>query len=145
MVNIWALAGVILGGVAVAMQAAVNGALSKSMQAVLPAATVSFGVGFVVLLVVSLATGPAAFTKLPTIPWWQLSGGVLGAWYVYTMIFGVPQLGVVTAVAGLVLGQLVAALVIDATGAFGMVAHAISPARVIAVLLVGAGLILSRY
>lgn len=145
MSNLIPLGVVLLGGFAVACQAAVNGALSRSLGAGLPAATVSFGVGFAALLILSLMTGPSAFARLPQIPLWQWMGGLLGAWYVWSMIFGVPQLGVVSAIAGLVLGQMLAALLIDATGAFGMAVHAISPARIGAVILVGAGLILSRF
>jgi bacterial/archaeal transporter family-2 protein len=56
----------------------------------------------------------------------------------------VHVLGVVTMVAALILGQLLAALALDATGAFGLAVREISPTRVAAVALVAAGLVLSR-
>ena len=144
--NAIAMGIVLLGGVAVAIQAVVNGALSRSLVAALPAGAVSFGVGFAALLILSLITGAGgSFSKLPELPWWQWIGGILGAYYVFSMIFGVPQLGVVSAMAALILGQMLAALALDATGAFGMAVHAITPARIGAVVLVGAGLLLSRF
>jgi len=56
----------------------------------------------------------------------------------------VPSLGVVSSVAALVLGQMAAAMVIDHTGALGIVAQPITPSRVVSVILVAAGLVLSR-
>jgi transporter family-2 protein len=56
----------------------------------------------------------------------------------------VPKLGVLTVVAAAVFGQLMAGIVIDAIGAFGLEARAISPTRILAVVLVMGGLLLSR-
>jgi transporter family-2 protein len=138
------LLAVVLGGVAIAVQAPLNAALSRSLGAPLPAAAVSFGVGFVLLLALSLATSPAAFARLTSVPLWQLGGGILGAWYVWAVIWGLPSLGAVSAIAALILGQMTAALVLDAIGAFGMTVHSITPQRLLAAALVAAGLVLSR-
>ena len=142
---IWAVLAVVLGGVAVAVQAPINAALGRELGAVVPAAAVSFGLGFVVLVAVAAITGQAgAFLKLGAVPGWMLCGGVLGATYVLSATWGVSQLGVVTMVAALVLGQMAAAMVIDATGVLGMAAREVSLQRVMAAGLVAAGLVLSR-
>ncbi len=142
---IWAVLAVVLGGVAVAVQAPINAALGRELGAVVPAAAVSFGLGFVVLVAVAALTGQAgAFLKLGGVPGWMLCGGVLGATYVLSATWGVSQLGVVTMVAALVLGQMSAAMVIDATGILGMAAREVSLQRVMAAGLVAAGLVLSR-
>ena len=141
----WIVAAVVLGGTAVALQAPVNAALSRELGGPVPAAAVSFGVGFVVLLAIALLQGQGgAFLKLPQVPAWTLAGGCLGAWYVLTSVWGVSQLGVVTLVAALILGQMTAAMVIDATGALGVTAREITPTRIAAAGLVMAGLLLSR-
>lgn len=142
---IWAVLAVVLGGVAVAVQAPINAALGRELGAVVPAAAVSFGLGFVVLVAVAAITGQAgAFLKLYNVPGWMLCGGVLGATYVLSATWGVSQLGVVTMVAALVLGQMAAAMVIDATGILGMAAREVSLQRIMAAGLVAAGLVLSR-
>jgi transporter family-2 protein len=142
---IWILLAVVLGGVAIALQAPVNAALARELGGPVPAAAVSFGVGFVVLLVIALAQGQGgAFLKLPQVPTWTLVGGCLGAWYVLSAVWGVTHLGVLTLVAALILGQMTAAMVIDATGALGVSAREITPSRIAAAGLVMAGLILSR-
>ncbi|RYI24850.1 MAG: DMT family transporter [Acetobacteraceae bacterium] len=141
----WIVAAVVLGGTAISMQAPINAALARELGGPVPAAAVSFGVGFIVLLAVALLQGQGeAFLKLPHVPTWTLVGGCLGAWYVLCSVWGVSQLGVVTLVAALILGQMTAAMVIDATGAFGVTIREITPTRIAAAGLVLAGLILSR-
>ena len=140
-----AVVAVVLGGVAIAVQAPINAALGRGLGAPVPAAAVSFGVGFAVLLAVSVLQGQGgAYLKLAQVPVWTLVGGLLGAWYVFAAVWGVASLGVVTLVAALVLGQMAAALVIDATGALGMAVREITPTRIGAAALVAAGLVLSR-
>lgn len=141
----WALVAVALGGAAIAVQAPINAALGRGLGAPVPAAAVSFGVGFAVLFVISLLQGSGdAYLRLSTVPTWTLLGGLLGAWYVFAAVWGVSSLGVVTLVAALVFGQMAAALVIDAAGALGMAVREITPTRIAAAGLVGAGLLLSR-
>jgi transporter family-2 protein len=141
----WIVAAVVLGGTAIALQAPINAALSRELGGPVPAAAVSFGVGFVALLTIAIAQGHgAAFLKLPQVPAWTLIGGCLGAWYVLTSVWGVSQLGVVTLVAALILGQMTAAMAIDATGALGVTVREITPTRIASAGLVMAGLLLSR-
>lgn len=134
-----------LAGAAVALQGAVNGALSRGLGGALPAAAVSFLIGAAVLVALVLVSqGLAPFARLAEVPPLHLAGGVLGAFYVWSAAWGVPQLGVLTTAAALVLGQMLAALVLDATGALGLAPREISAQRLIAAVLVAAGLVLSR-
>ncbi len=71
-------------------------------------------------------------------------GGFLGAFYVWAVVWGVPQMGVVTTVAALILGQMVAALALDRLGLFGLPVQALSATRLAAAGLVAAGVVLSR-
>jgi transporter family-2 protein len=141
----WAVAAVALGGVAISMQAPINAALGRGIGGAVPAAAVSFGVGFLVLMAVSLLQGQGgAYLRLGQVPFWTLLGGFLGAWYVFAAAWGVASLGVVTLVAALVLGQMAAALVIDATGILGATVREITPTRIAAAVMVLGGLVLSR-
>lgn len=144
MLQLSAFLAILLGGVAISLQAPMNGGLGRSLGAVLPAATVSFGVGFVLLLALSLINNGSAYARLGSVPFWQLLGGVVGAYYVWSVAWGVSSIGVVTAMAALVLGQLCGALVLDAVGAFGLPVQQISLTRLLAIALVAAGVVLSR-
>ncbi|MES2813431.1 MAG: DMT family transporter [Pseudomonadota bacterium] len=142
----WVIMVMVLAGAAISVQAPINAALSRELGATVPAAAVSFGVGFLVLVALAAVQGQgAAFLRLSQVPAWTLLGGVLGAWYVFASVWGVASLGVVTLVAALILGQMAAALIIDATGALGMAVHEVTPTRLAAAGLVAAGLLLSRF
>lgn len=142
----WIILTVVVGGAAISIQAPINAALGRELGAPVPAAAVSFGVGFLVLVTVALIQGQGgSLLKVTQVPVWTLFGGVLGAWYVFTSVWGVSTLGVVTLVAALILGQMAAAMIIDATGALGMAVREVTPTRLAAAGLVGAGLLLSRF
>ncbi len=145
--TVWAaLAAVALGGAAIATQAPINGRLAAALGDPVAASAISFLVGLVLLAGLTVVRGgvPSA-AALGSVPWWAWTGGALGAFYVWAAITSVGTLGVVTLVAALIFGQMVAALILDATGAFGLVAREVSWPRLAGVLLVAGGLVLSRF
>jgi transporter family-2 protein len=137
--------GILLGGVFLSAQAPINAALAKSLGDPVLAACISFGIGFVILAALSGLRGswPSA-SAMAAAPWWSWLGGLLGAFYVAIVIWGVPQLGVVSTVAALIFGQVAAALVLDDLGAFGLPVQAITWQRLLAAGMILGGLVLSR-
>ncbi len=134
-----------IAGIALATQPPINAALGRSLNSPIGAAAVSFGVGLVVLIGLTLViSGPETFAKLGVTPGWQLLGGLLGAFYVSAALWGVSTLGVLSTMAALILGQMGAALVLDGNGLFGLPVQALTPQRIAAAGLVAAGLVLSR-
>ncbi len=141
-----ALAAVFLGGIAISIQAPINAALGRAAGDSLFATAASFLVGFLAIFALLLLRGKfPQFDTMRQIPLWMWSGGVLGAFYVWAALTSVGRLGVLTLAAALIFGQLIAAMVIDATGAFGLAQRTISWQRVVAMFFVAAGLVLSRY
>lgn len=136
---------VVIAGVALATQGPINAALGRSLASPMGAATVSFGVGLILLIALTLLfDGPQTFTKLAITPGWQLFGGFLGAFYVSAVLWGVSTLGVLSTMAALILGQMGMALVLDGNGLFGLPVQMLTPQRIAAAGLVAAGLVLSR-
>lgn len=143
--SLFPLAIIILAGSMAALQAPMNAALGAGLGSGVAAATISFGVGFVVLLAFITFSGEAAhLSRALEVNRWLLAGGCLGAFYVWAILWTIPLLGVVTAISAMILGQLVVALVLDAFGPFGLPVHGITPKRVLAVVMVAGGLILSK-
>lgn len=144
---IWiALPVVVAAGAAATLQAPINSALGRVLDNTLAAAAFSFGVGFLVLICLTLLTsGPGFLPRMANLSLWQLSGGAFGAFYVWAALWGVPILGVVTLVSALVFGQMLVALLIDSFGPFGLPVRELTLQRLLAVFLVAAGLILSRF
>ena len=137
--------GILLGGVFLSAQAPINAALARALGDPLLAACISFGIGFVLLAALSAFRGTwPSGSAIAAAPWWSWLGGLLGAFYVAIVIWGVPQLGVVSTVAALIFGQVAAALVLDAVGAFGVPVQAITWQRLLAAGMILSGLVLSR-
>ncbi len=136
---------VFAAGLGFAVQAPLNAALGRGIGGGLAAAAISFGVGFAALLALTFAFGQGpAFGRATAMPLHYWAGGLLGAFVVWAMLWSVPAIGILTAISALLLGQLSAALLLDAVGAFAAPVHPITPTRVLAVALVTGGLILSR-
>ena len=142
---IWAILVVVFGGMLLSTQGPINATLGRLINDPITAATISFGVGFIVLLTITLVRGAIPTGEAAaSVPWWGWVGGLIGAYYVFVILWAVPKLGVLTVAAATVLGQLTAALVLDAIGAFGVPVQPISLARVAGVAMVLGGLLLSR-
>ncbi|MFI6870960.1 DMT family transporter [Nocardia sp. NPDC050406] len=119
--------GLVLGGcigAAVAGQARINGALGERLGDGVAAAVISFGTGLVVLAVVFALSGrlraglgevrrALAVGKLR---WWQLLGGLCGAFFVACQGLTVATIGVTAFTVAVVAGQLVSSLVVDRMG-----------------------------
>lgn len=137
---------VILVGAALAFQAPVNAGLARSVGDPVWAAAIQFGIGFVLLCAIAMTRGESpSFAQVRSIPWWALTGGLLGAVWVLAAIWSVPRLGVVTMFAAMILGQMIAALLIDAGGLMGLESRGLSGARLTSIALVAGGVALSRF
>jgi len=140
-----ALLAIATGDACIAIQAPINARLGTHVGDPVTAAAISFIVGAIVLSGLVLLRGAVpGGAQIAALPWWAWIGGALGAVYVWAAVWSVGTLGVVTMVAALIFGQLTAALVLDAIGAFGLQVREISWTRIGAVALVAAGLVLSR-
>ena len=137
----------VLAGCFVGLQAPINARLGRQVGS-LQAATVSFVVGtLVLLLVASLSSGGlGGITNAGRAPWWALVGGILGAVYVTVALVTVRTLGVSGLTAIVVTGQLAIAVVVDRFGLLGVAKQHVGAARVLGLvfLLVGVVLVVRR-
>lgn len=145
-VTILALLGALAAGLALAVQASINARLGRALADPIVASCISFGVGFVFLLLLSLPRLSAVeWSAARALPWWAWTGGAIGTLYMVSIVVGVPRLGVLTMVTAVVLGQVCASLALDAIGAFGGAVVGISWQRLLAAACLLAGVVLSRY
>ncbi len=135
---------VALAGVCVALQAPTNARLAAAGGSALLAALVSFAVGTAALLAIWLATDRTLPTAIAGAPAWAWMGGLYGAVYVAVIAYAAPSLGVATALALAIAAQLVAALVIDGAGLLGLASKPLTGTRLLGVLMVIAGVALTR-
>ncbi len=129
----------VVGGL-IALQAPINSGLGKRIGT-LPAASVSFAIGTVLLVILALVFG-GGFGRLGeawNLPWYYLLGGILGAAYVTTVLVTVRPLGAGGVVAATIAGQLTAAVVVDQLGILGVDKQVVTAPRLAGVLLLAAG------
>ncbi len=140
----WLLA--ILAGLLIPIQSGLNFKLGEAVKNPIYGAFLSFVVGALGLLVYAIATQ----TKFDLIkgagqlPWYYWTGGLMGAFFVSTLIIVPPKLGMALTLGITVAAQLAFGLVMDHYGWLGMSAQPISWVKVVGVLLIIGGIALLR-
>lgn len=134
-------------GLVLPLQAGINSQLRIHVGHPLWAALVSFSGGTLALAIVAIATRVPwpAVGWIGRVPWWQWTGGLLGATFVTSAVVLAPRLGAATLVAAVVAGQMIGSLFLDHYGVVGYPQHPMSVARVAGVALVVAGVALIQY
>jgi transporter family-2 protein len=133
-------------GIGLPLQAAVNVQLRQAIGSPVRASLASFVVGTALLLALSVASReswPAAATLART-PWWIWTGGLLGAFFIFSTIVVVPRLGAAFAFALIVAGQMTASIAIDQFGLFGVQPTPASPGRLAGAALLVCAVVLIR-
>ncbi|RRJ87017.1 hypothetical protein EG850_06345 [Gulosibacter macacae] len=133
----------VLVGISSATQSRINGQVAIETGGSTFASAISFGTGFLLLVVVWLVRGEsrAGLRRIldavaeGRLPWWGLGGGVLGAIYVFVQSTAVPVTGVAIFMVALLVGQLFGGLLLDATGAFGAPKRVITLQRLVGALV----------
>lgn len=109
----WLLILLVVAGAASAVQQAANGQIRVAADDIVVASVVSFIGGTLLLVVVTASAGDFATMSWPTAAWVYL-GGPLGVVYILIGAATVKVLGVLRFALGVVAGQLMSAVVIDA-------------------------------
>ena len=135
-------------GCAIPLQAAINNQLKGHLeQSTILAALVSFTVGTIALAVVALATGQRviALGNLAEARAWQLTGGLLGALFVFGTTLLAPKIGVARMMALIIAGQVLVSILMDRGGWLGLPVRDVSVTRVAGAILVVAGVVLVNF
>lgn len=133
------------GGLAVALQPSINSRLAQKIG-VLESSCISFAVGTVTLYLLVLLLGRGSFKGLAHVSLWEVSGGLLGAYFVSMTILAVPRIGTTAALAATITAQLITGLLLDTFGLFGFRQIPFDFKRGIGVslLIIGASLVFRR-
>ena len=124
----------------IALQAPINATLGRSIGT-FPAASVSFAIGTLALILITVLIG-GGFGRIGEaggLAWYYLTGGVLGAIYVTSALATVRVLGAGAVTAATITGQLAASVMIDRLGVFGLDERPLSAARVAGLALLAVG------
>ena len=140
------LAVAFVAGAALPVQAGLNARLATFVGGPIRASMISFGVGTLVLFVLSLlmTKGVVNTARLGQVPWWAWLGGAVGAGYVASTVAAAPRLGALNLFAAVIFGQLLCSVLLDHFGVLYR-EHGLSAGRIVGVLLLGTGVALVRF
>ena len=110
---------IFFAGVGIPLLAALNSALGRFMGSPTAAAVILFFVALCVAVAAALITGPSALMRTADAPRHLFLGGVLVAFYVISITYIAPHMGVGNAVFFVLIGQMASAAMIDHFGLFG--------------------------
>jgi transporter family-2 protein len=133
------------GGIAIAFQPSINGRLAQKIGT-FESSCISFAVGTLFLVILVLVAGKGSLRGVAHASWWELTGGVLGAFFVTMTIVAIPRIGTTAAMAAVIGAQLTTGVLLDHFGLFGFRTIPLDSKRAIgvALLMAGAGLIIRK-
>jgi transporter family-2 protein len=136
----------VLAGMAVPFQASLNSKLADSLGNPVPAAVIALGLGCLTVFVFMLVSGIplSSFATLKTTPVGYMIGGLFGGFFVGSMVYTVPRIGVALSLALTVGGQMIVAIVIDHFGWMGMQQKDLNLWRVAGAVLITVGVVLIK-
>lgn len=131
----------VLSGVAIAVQAILNGQLRIAIGSPLIAALISFLTGTLLLLLLIGITRPSipSLAVLQQVSWLKWTGGLLGAFFVLAVIVSIQKIPSANLFALIITSQFITALVIDHFGWFGAIQTSANPMKIAGVVLLIAG------
>jgi transporter family-2 protein len=130
-------------GIGIPIMAALNGRLGAQLGSPWAAAFLLFALGAVISGVVMALAG------MPQSGWFVASplyyaGAVLVAFYVLSITYSAPRIGVANAVFFVLVGQIIAAAAIDQFGLFGAMKSPLTATRLFGIALMLAGTYFAR-
>ena len=136
----------IIAGALLPFQAGLNAQLGKSVSSDVYGAMLSLVIGALGMVIYAIASG-VPFAKISDakgLSWWVWTGGLMGAFYVLSIIVVAPRLGVALTFGITVAAQMLFSLATDHYGWFDLPVDTISWAKVLGVLLIIGGVVLIR-
>ncbi len=136
----------ISAGAMIPFQSAMNTALGKNLQSPYFSALSVFviaAIGLSVYILISRQTVPS-ITEFSNAPKWSYLGGILGGTYILLIVILAPKLGIGNVTVLVLMGQIIAAMIIDQFGLLGATVHTINWQRFLGVLLLCTGVFLIK-
>jgi transporter family-2 protein len=130
-------------GTAVAVQSGANAQLRLMVNNPMITALISFLVGTTILIGLVLTTAAKELPSLQVlsqISWWKWLGGMMGAFYISSVVISAPKIGAANTLGFVMAGQLIFAVLFDHFGWLGFQTHTVSPMRILGVVLLLLGI-----
>ncbi len=134
----------LFAGIGIPIMASLNSELGLRLKSAPLAACILFSVAFFVSVLVVLMQKPNLNIGGVNLPIVYYFGGLFVAFYVLSITWVAPKLGVSNAIFIILLGQIIAAVTIEHFAFLGAESIPLTPQRMLGVILMVAGIFLSR-
>ena len=134
----------IIAGVGIPIMAALNAGLGTRLGNPIPAAFVLFLLALAVTAVLMFSNPLPSKDQVIAIPIHYYLGGLFVAFYILSITWIAPKIGLGNAIFLVLIGQLVAAIIIDHYGLLNASKTSVTAARIAGVGLMVAGIYLAR-
>lgn len=134
----------VVAGMGIPLMATLNAGLGQRIGHPVAASAILFAVALALTLAATLLVGPPARAAFAGVPWYLFAGGALTVFYILSITYSAPRLGVGNAVFLVLLGQLVAAAAIDHWGLLGAAVNPLTLRRAVGLAVMAAGVWLAR-
>lgn len=133
-----------LTGIGIPVLASLNAGLSQRIGSPAAATAILFAIGLGISLVILLASPKPAAGAFAGVPLYFYLPATLMVFYLVSITWSAPRIGLGNAVFFVLLGQLVAAAAIDHYGWFGALRSALTLRRLAGLLVMAVGVYLAR-
>jgi len=142
--HIWLSVLMFATGVGIPIMATMNGALGLRLGSPSAASVILFFLAFSIAIIATLITGVPESSKIISAPKLLMLAGCFVAFYIISITTVGPIIGIGQAVFLVLLGQIISTVVIDHYGWLGVPVTPVEPRKVIGIVLMIAGIYLSR-
>jgi len=131
-------------GMGIPVTAALNSILGTHLESPVAASVILFAVGLCLTALVLAFVGLPPPSTLVGVPWWTFAAAFGVVFYVLSVTWSAPRIGVGNAIFFVLLGQLVAAATIDHFGLFGALKTTLTAKRALGLLVMALGVYLAK-
>jgi transporter family-2 protein len=131
-------------GMGIPVTAALNAVLGTQLGSPVAASTILFAVGFAMTALVLAFVGLPPARAFAGVPWWPYAAAFGVVFYVLSVTWSAPRIGVGNAIFFVLLGQLIAAAAIDHFGLFGALKTTMTVKRALGLLIMAMGVYLAK-
>lgn len=134
----------LLAGMAIPVMAAMSGGIGVRVANPSFATAMVFGVAFLLAAIAAVLTGLPRLGQVAAVPPWLYLGGACVAFYGLSITFVGPHFGLANAIFCVLVGQILAAALIDHFGWFGTAQTSLDGKRLLGMAVMVLGLFLAR-
>lgn len=134
----------VAAGIGIPIMATLNAGVGQQLQSPAAAAAILFGLGLAAAGAIVAFTGIPSGQQLAAVPAWRYLGALLVLFYILSITWAGPRIGIGNAVFFVLLGQLVAAAVIDHYGLWGAIKSELTLRRMAGIAVMAFGVWLAK-